>query len=57
MTLHLETLCTSLKQWIWISPNWIEIELSDRTVSRKRLDGNRQIDFSISMPQLFTQEI
>lgn len=47
----------SLLQWAYIGGNWVEVVVDAMTISRKRKEGNRQIDVKVILPQLYTQSL
>lgn len=56
-TIHLETLLQSLKVWMYDVNKWVEVQLKDMTIGRKRLENRREINVSIILPEYNTQSL
>ncbi len=57
LTTFLETVLTSLKQWLYVDGNWVELIPEDLTISRERNEGVREVSFDFMLPQYYTQSL
>lgn len=58
ITLMYDSLLKSLKQYMYLGDGkWLEVNLADMTIGRKRLEGTRQIDVKIALPTYYTQSL
>jgi hypothetical protein len=57
MQVFLKSLETSLKQWIFVDANWVEVIAEVDPIIIDRFRSNQEINVKITKPSLYLQSI